>query len=153
MSGDVIEMGPCRSHRRRRGLVSCLIAGSIFVPFWLLSAGCSEDSDSPVCTTEWVPGIVVTVLDAATGHPAACGAAVWILEGEYVEELEPRCLAGLPDSLQSPEVRGAHERAGVYTVFITKPGYRPWSLGPIVVTEDECHVHRVRLEARLELEP
>jgi hypothetical protein len=115
----------------------------------LLLHGCGTDP-THICTGEFVPGICVSVIDATTGQPAACGATGWVIENGYSQAMDDQCQAGLPDSLQSAALCGAWERAGIYTVFIVKAGYQPWSRGRVVVRADECHVHTVALEARLE---
>jgi hypothetical protein len=115
----------------------------------LLSGGCDSDT-ALLCTDELVPGICVSVVDAASGQPVACSACGWVIENAYSEALEGFCHPSLPDSVQDSRLYGAWERAGVYTVFIVKPGYRSWSRSGVEVTEDECHVHTVFLEACLE---
>ncbi|MEO5580406.1 MAG: PEGA domain-containing protein [Gemmatimonadaceae bacterium] len=44
----------------------------------------------------------------------------------------------------------AYERAGTYTVTVTKPGYREWRRTGVQVGRDECHVITVPLTARLQ---
>ncbi len=120
----------------------------------LAGSGCS-DSTSPglICTGEWVPGITVEVVDGATGHPAACGSTVWIIEGDYAEIAESYCIEGVPESLQDPYARGAWERPGTYTVLVIREGFSPWSRTEIEVGSDRCHVEQVALEAVLERLP
>lgn len=126
-----------------------MIVCTTFMGILLPLCGC-DSYDGIFCTAEYVPGICISVVDAVTGSPAACGATAWVIDDEYSDLLSDSCVPSQPDSLQSPVLRGAWERPGVYTVFITKLGYRPWSCGDVVVTEDRCHVRTVELEARLE---
>ena len=124
---------------------------ALFVALCTAVAGCSDGPS--FCTAESVPGIEVKVLDAETGHPAACGAVAWFVSGSWAEEMDASWGCTEPDTLQSPWLRGAHERAGNYSVLVLKDGYIPWSRSGIRVFEDECHVLTVRLEARLERSP
>jgi len=121
---------------------------ALLMAFCTVVAGCSDGPFS--CTAESVPGIEVKVLDAETGHPAACGAVAWLVSGSWSEEMDASWGCTEPDTLQSPWLRGAYERAGNYSVLVLKDGYIPWSRSGLRVFEDECHVHTIRLEARLE---
>ncbi len=112
--------------------------------------GCSADSGirSPgrPCTANWVPGISIRVVDAETDEPAACGTSSIVTAAGYSAALDDYCEA-YP---RSPWLQGAWERRGVYRVSLQKPGYQTWTSEEIVVTGDECHVHTIELEARLE---
>lgn len=119
------------------------MCAALVLPF----AGCN---DGPMfCTAESVPGIAIKVVDAETGEPAACGAAAWLIAGSWSELLEDSWNCAEPESLQSPWLKGAHERSGTYTVLVLKEGYIPWSRSNVRVVQDDCHVHTVTVEARL----
>ena len=119
----------------------------------LAVGGCDAVNGLRSCDTESVPGLMIKVLDAATLQPVACGADVWAIQDTYSERFDTHCYDSLPDSLQDPWARGAHEREGTYTVLVARDGYRPWSRAGIRVMADECHVQTVRLEALLERVP
>lgn len=102
-----------------------------------------------VCTTEFRHGISVHVTDSVTGAPAAGGAKLVVRDGTYADSM---VVSENPAYVQD-WMAGAGERAGTYTVTITKPGYRPWSRAGVVVTRDECHVKGVLLEAKLQPAP
>lgn len=108
-----------------------------------LAAGCRESPNpGPVCTMIFVYGLSVEVRDAVTGAGIASGAVVVARDGSYSETLE----SGPADSVS---VHGAGERAGTYTIIVTRPGYAAWTSPPVTVTADECHVHPEVVQARL----
>lgn len=115
------------------------------------SSSCSLDSGVD-CTCEYVPGISLRVLDASTGLPATCNATGWVVQGSYMEQMSNYGNCMLPDSLQDPWMKGAWERPGVYAVIIQKEGYHLWACSNIVVTKNECHVNKIKLEALLKRE-
>ncbi len=98
------------------------------------------------CTAEFRFGIVVRVVDSVSSADAAAGATVVIRDGAYVDSLP----APPDQSFPGASFAGAGERAGTYTVTVTKAGYRPWARNGVVVTRNECHVNTVQLEARLQ---
>lgn len=105
---------------------------------------CSNDDndgqDEPVnCTEVFVQGLNVQVKDASTGSIIPQGIAVTITDGDYTEEL----------SFNFDTFFGAGERAGNYTITAMGENYITKTVGPIVVTEDECHVIPVSVEISL----
>lgn len=112
-------------------------------------ASCKDNglNGGRLCTTEARAGINIEIRDAATSLPAARGAIAVVSDHSFVDTLR-----GIPfaDSLT---VFGVFERPGVYTVVITKSGYRDWTRSNVVVNKDECHVIPVQLDARLERIP
>ncbi len=111
-----------------------------------LCASACDTAEPGICTQEARAGIVVEVRDARTGAAAATDAIGIITEGSFAEKLET---PGDPGALQ---LYGVYERAGTYTVMITKAGYRLWREQDVRVERDECHVQTVVLEARIEQE-
>lgn len=103
-----------------------------------LLAACG-DSTGPVCTTEFVYGLNITVRDGA-GAPAAEGATGTAVDGNHTETLMV---------LDDHTLVGAGERPGTYDITIDKVGYMTWSAENVRVTADECHVIGVSLEANL----
>jgi hypothetical protein len=104
----------------------------------------SCDANGP-CTTSVEPGLVVRVLEDATGAPAAHGASGLAVDDEYREVLRNPT----PDDPAAPFLYGADEREGTYVVSVTKDGYQPWIRAGVRVTAGECHVRTVTLETRL----
>ena len=110
-------------------------------------AGCGDGPTA--CTADFRPGVSIKILDSETGLPAACDAEAWLISGSYSENISDSWRCSQPDSLQSPWLNGAHERPGIYTAIVLKDGYVPWFRSGVRVFEDNCHVHEVKLEARL----
>ena len=61
-------------------------------------------------------------------------------------------LAGHPE-LDALPLGGANEHAGLFTVTVTKSGYRDWTKSDVRVTADECHVNTTKLTALLQPAP
>jgi hypothetical protein len=97
------------------------------------------------CTTEARPGILVEVRDSTSGEPATAGATLLAVSGAYRDSISYP--ANAPDNLVTMAL--AYERAGVYAVTVTRPGYSPWR-APAWVREGSCHVKTMRLFARLQ---
>lgn len=93
-------------------------------------SGCNE-STAPLCTDEWVYGLRVQVRDAFTGEPAASGSLIIATDGSYADTLR------VVDDLLA---LGAGERAGIYSLAISKLGYQPLQMHNIRVTRGPCHV-------------
>jgi hypothetical protein len=107
-----------------------------------LAAGCQPQiGGGTICTMEFRYGISATVTDAATGANITPGSSLIVREGSYVDSVT----AG-PGSF----LAAAGERAGTYDVTVRREGYSPFTRGGVVVTKDECHVHPVQIEARLQ---
>lgn len=100
---------------------------------FLVTTSCEDTDDRIVCTTQFVYGLNVIVLDSSTGNPIFQDIEVKAVDGTYQEILE------LVPGLEYAFV-GAGERAGTYVVTITKAGYQSYTSAPIVLTRDECHV-------------
>jgi hypothetical protein len=114
----------------------------------LAMAGC--DILGPVvCTTEIVPGIVVTVREVGTGVPLAQEATGTVREGGYVGPLLPHEATSSDASAPLVSLRGADERPGTYEVRVEREGYLPWFQTGVRVTRGRCHVQTVHLHADL----
>jgi hypothetical protein len=125
-------------HKIRCLALVLLMMGTLAV----VGAGCSDFGAAGGCTTEARPALVVTVADATTGAPIE-EATVTVVDGAYVEELDPS--AGFEGQYSA-----AHERAGVYDIEISSDGYATLRLEDVEVTEDSCHVRTRELEVRLQ---
>lgn len=102
-------------------------------PLLLASTCNNDDDDQIVCTQQFVYGLNVVVLNAATGNPLVEGVTVEATDGSYNETLQ--LIPGLEYSFA-----GAGERVGTYIVTVTKNGYQTYTSTPIIVTRDVCHV-------------
>lgn len=110
----------------------------------LLLAGCDAVGG---CTDEAVFGLRIEARAANGADLDADGVLGLARDGSFVDTLEVfGSFAGTLD------LYGAGERAGRYDITISKPGYQTWQRTDVRVTEDECHVRTVRLEALLERE-
>jgi hypothetical protein len=94
------------------------------------------------CTAIAVSSLNVTVRDTVTGL-RVCDAAVVAIQGGERYELER---SGDP---QGCGYAGPYERAGVFEVRATRPGYDAASVGNVRVGADECHVIPVALTVDL----
>jgi hypothetical protein len=95
-----------------------------------------------ICTAIAVSSLNVAVRDTATGE-RVCDAAVVAIQGGDRYELRP---TGDP---QACGYAGPYERAGVFEVRATRPGYQAASVGNVRVAADECHVIPVALTVDL----
>jgi hypothetical protein len=97
------------------------------------------------CDTGIAPAVVVEVLDANTGEPAAAGALGTVRDGSYMDSLyQYRSAGGVPLALA-----GADERPRTYTVTIEKVGYETWAVTGVRVEDSNCHVETAFLSAEL----
>jgi hypothetical protein len=125
-------------HTIRRLARSLLVMGMLAGT----SAGCVDlFGATRTCSAEVQPGLVIVVVDAATG--ASVPATITVIDGAYIETLAPS------DAFHG-EYIAAEERAGVYQIEVSSDGYATVRLQDIEVTEDACHVIPERLEVRLE---
>jgi hypothetical protein len=110
--------------------------------------GCGLIDGGPtVCTADFRFGLAVYVKDSLSGAWAASGAQLQTdINGVIVDSTS---FPGQPASDSFP-LLGAGERAGVYRVTVRKTGYTDWVRTGVRVTEDECHVRRTTLTARLQ---
>lgn len=111
----------------------------------VLAAGCGilEGRD---CTTEPVPGIVVTIVDAGTGLPLAEGAEGVVRDGEFQDSLRAYSFNRASEMVSRAS---AWERRGTYAIVVGHPGYDLWVRDRVRVDDGECHVRKVELTAEL----
>ena len=109
--------------------------------------------DAPVsCLAAVAPGVQVEVRDSVSNEPAAYGATGSVVDGPFIDSLRVSGLGVFPpESLLY--LRAADERAGTYTVTVTKPGYVDWYRAGVEVTRGPCHVETAHLTARLRQAP
>lgn len=106
-----------------------------------------------VCTAEFRYGLAVYVKDANTGAWAASGARLLTtdMQGTPVDTVNawPSAAPAGKHEWDAVRLLGAGERAGVYRVFVRKPGFADWVRVGVRVSEDDCHVRTVNLLAQL----
>lgn len=116
----------------------------VFAVIQAIVAACQPQPQPPggsiACTMQFVYGISATVIDSATGANITPGSYMIVREGSYVDSV----------SAMGEFLSAAGERAGTYSVTIGRPGYSTFRRAGVVVTRDECHVHPVRVDARLQ---
>lgn len=109
-----------------------------------LVLGCSAGNvtDDLACTLEARAGITVDVRDAVTN--ALVGQQSIIVARE----------AAFADTVNAGNADGPYglvfERAGTYTLTVTRPGYQTWSQAGVQVAAGRCHVAGVVVTARLQ---
>ncbi len=111
-------------------------------------SGC-DDAIPTLCPAVENPGLVVEVRDADRGTFIAEGAVAVAQDGGYVDTLLAAASSG-DGTLRS--LAGAYERPGTYTVSVSRPDYQTWRRANVRVSEGECGVRTVELEALLERE-
>ena len=99
-----------------------------------------------LCTAEFVHGLHIKIRDANTGDPIGKDATIIVRDGEYEETPE---IISRPDEVIA---YAAGERPGVYDIFVSLAGYKPWHTIGIRVLADECHVIPVEVIVELEME-
>jgi len=119
------------------------VAACILAP--LGGLGCFTD-----CTTNVVPAIAADVRSAPTGLPLADSAIGFAIDGAYSDSL----IACGGDSLgRITTICGAWERAGIYTVVVTRPGYQRWSQASVSAPRRACHVQTQTVHAAMAPNP
>ena len=132
---------PQRHHKRRIVLPVGLVA---------LLAGCDTFGlQRAECTTDVRAGIFLTVRDSVTGNSIRGLPLVIASEGAFADTFKVRDPAVNPDTMLTPQIPLAFERAGIYRVDITHRSYRPWTQTGVRVNDGDCHVQTVNLTARL----
>jgi len=111
-----------------------------FVVATVVGSGCSDR----VCTTEFVYGLNVIVLNDHTGA-RICDAAVTARDGSYLENLQPVEWSGAGNC----QYQGAGERPGTYTVRAEAAGFAPSTVADVRISDNGCHVEPVNRTLRL----
>jgi len=115
----------------------------VLLPIGLAVAGSCNFGQ--VCTANIAPGILVTIVDSATGSPIFDTVRVVATHGSYADTaIVP------PPAMSGPVIAWlAEERPGFYRVEARAPGYRPWTSPLLHVEQGDCHVRTVEVTARL----
>jgi hypothetical protein len=116
-----------------------------------VASGCGSLFDTRDCTTEFVYGLQVDVVDSLTGAPAGRGAVVIARDGSYADTAKSQLPPGSPAEGQTLLLAG--ERRGTYEVTVQRPGDQAWRQAGVRVTGDACHVRPTHLTARLARDP
>lgn len=119
----------------RRSLMSVFATGLLQI---IVLSSCQSDRNS-VCTTDYRPGIEVSVVDSVDGsdlRPRAFGVA---RRGAIVDTLRET----------GNSLAGAYEAPGDYSIEIVVPGFQPWRLEHVALQSDECHVITQFITARM----
>ena len=112
----------------------------------LATAACRDPHESNfACTDEARAGIVVTVLDSASGTAAGKDARIVATAGTFVDSVP-----GMWTASSDGPFALAREHAGTYTLTVNKTGFLDWTRSGIVVTADQCHVKTVQVTAKLQ---
>lgn len=116
------------------------------MPIFLLSCG-GGNKNTVSCTASVEPAIEIEVFDSETQLAISCGAKAVIQDGTFTHEVE-----NIPnlDCEDTQLLMGAHERAGNYDITVYKEGYYEWNTYNVKVSENECHVNTVKVQAYLE---
>jgi hypothetical protein len=104
-------------------------------------------STETVCTTEYVHGMTLSVLDADTNENISCLAEATISNDDYVETLIGDGECELTNTLT-----GLGERAGRFDIEVRALGYQPKQFDDVDVMRDFCHVRPQQLTVELEPE-
>jgi hypothetical protein len=127
---------------------------SLFVSVFglVLVQACSSSTTAPVpdnCAgTDFIRGgVVVTVVDSASGALIGNGASVTAIDGPYFDAITT---PDLPTYAPGP-IYVASERAGQYDVYVSRAGYRPWVAYNVLVTLGGCrNVEATNITAKLQ---
>ena len=104
-----------------------------------VAAGACGGPTEVVCTSEVVPAIRATALDASSKANITSGAYLVVTQGTYKDSVGP----GLSVLAAAPE------RSGVFNVRVGHAGYFPFTRTNVVVAADECHPITVNVQALL----
>lgn len=127
-----------------RYLLALLLASTI------MGCGKDEDENGTVCLQVISPGIAVYVFDKETNSPISCNSSVVIGDGSYTETITEVSLQdGDGNCVDEGPLEGAFERAGSYTVIVSKEGYQDFIATDVNVIEDVCGVITLSIEAHL----
>lgn len=100
-----------------------------------------------VCTTEVVPGLLITAEDSPDGAPAACGMTITATDSSYSETVTNDAVGCEDDSAVSM----LEERPGFYSLTFSKPGFETVTIEDFGIGADLCHV--IQREIKVTLTP
>lgn len=121
---------------------TALGSGAALLAVLAMAACSSSTSPGVTCTANAVPGISLTVRNAADGTPVTDSANIHISDGSYVEAYGSLGTNGV--------ISAALERAGTYAISVRKTNFAPYDTTGVRVTRDACHVHTVQVTASLQ---
>lgn len=102
--------------------------------------------DARNCTEQLVPGIVLSVRDAAGGGPIASESVLAIARSSTYSDT-----AVLSGDLLSEPLDLVYDRPGTYEILVVADSYSPWQRSNVRVGLDEsgCHVVTANITAEL----
>jgi hypothetical protein len=122
-----------------------------FAVLCIAGVGCTAldpRADQAFCTADMRPAVIVEIRDAQTNAPLAQQAFGAVREGAYVDSLRPaEAMSADQSTLYSRAA--AHERPGVYSIEVQRPGYATFTATNVRVDRDACHVVTARVQAAL----
>lgn len=93
-----------------------------------------------------VSGILVSVVDSASGVPIGNAVTATAIDGRYFEALTT---PDLPAYVSRP-LSLLVGKGGRYDVYVSKAGYVPWAGRGVVVKQGVCVPEQVRVTAKLQ---
>jgi hypothetical protein len=118
-----------------------------------LVAGCGLGGAADCTVDDGIihAAVTVHVFDSLSAEPIAGVYPVVARDGAYADTAD---IDRLPppadnDTIYHGPFEMAFERAGTYEVEVSPPGYRQWTQTGVEVTQDECHVDGMVLNARM----
>ena len=113
----------------------------------LLAGGCAGGGASVVCPDILQNGVSVRVRDSVTGAFIGSGAKLVARTATYADSSEYP--PGQP-SLDAQPLGAAHQ-SGVYTLTVSRSGYRNWVLSNVSVTAvTKCEISTTQLDALMQ---
>lgn len=121
------------------------VPASLAILSTLLFGACGGGGDGTVCTDEAAANFSITVLDSRTDQ-RICDATV---DATDEKTGETQRLTGFGPAERCAYGGGFYERAGTFTVRVSKRGYLGGSKSGVVVGSGVCHIQPVDLTLRI----
>lgn len=115
----------------------CVRSLVVFAAMGFLTVACSS-TPSEVCLNEGRYSAVIDIRDSVTHAPLASGSRVRLEAQGFVDSVTVTLDQG--STSQSLRVGIGRNVIGVFTVTVTRPGYRPWIRSGVQVRGDRCGV-------------
>ena len=123
-----------------------MVAATAVLGAALALAAC-KDLSAPICGTEQLYALRVSLADSLTGQIGPFrNVAMVAVDGSYKDSVFVGNVPANPTLNVYPLAR---EHAGTLTLTIRADGYATWTKAGVLVEHDDCHVFPVSLGARL----